>query len=61
MDRNYDIIKFISKCIYLKKSRVAIFADIIKIVTIIKTVSSFIIVGYVCQILGSSTKKAHTE
>ena len=47
MDRNYDIINFISKCIYLKKSRVAIFADIIKIVTIIKTVSSFIIVGYV--------------
>ena len=47
MDRNYDIINFISKCIYLKKSRVAIFADIIKIVTIIKTVSSFIIVGCV--------------
>ena len=33
MDRNYDIIIFILKYFYLRKLRVAIFADIIKIVT----------------------------
>ena len=31
MGRNYDVITFISKYLYLKKPRVAIFADIIKI------------------------------
>ena len=39
MDRNYDVITFISKYIYFKKAGVAIFADIIKIVTMsVKTV-----------------------
>ena len=39
MDRNYDIITFISKYVYFKKAGVAIFADIVKIVTIfIKTI-----------------------
>ena len=35
MDRNYDVITFISEYLYFKKRlRVAIFADIIKIVII---------------------------
>ena len=35
MDKNYDVIIFISKLFYFKKAySVAIFADIIKIVTI---------------------------
>ena len=39
MDRNYDGITLILKYLYFKKARVAIFADIIKIVTIfIKTI-----------------------
>ena len=39
MDRNYDLIIFISKYCYFKKAGVAIFANIIKIVTIfIKTI-----------------------
>ena len=33
MDRNYDVITFISKYRYFKKAWVAIFADIIKIIT----------------------------
>ena len=35
MDRNYDVITFILLYPYFKKSRVAIFTDIIKIVTMI--------------------------
>ena len=39
MDRNYDIITFISKYFFLRKPGVAIFADSIKIVTMfIKTI-----------------------
>ena len=39
MDRNYDVITFISKYLYFKKAGVAIFADIIKIVNMfIKTI-----------------------
>ena len=39
MDRNYDVIIFISKYLYFKKARAANFADIIKIATMfIKTV-----------------------
>ena len=39
MDRNYDVIIFISNIFILRRPRVAIFAEIIKIVTIfIKTV-----------------------
>ena len=34
MDKNYGVRTFISKYLYLKRPRVAIFADIIKIVTI---------------------------
>ena len=33
MDRNYDVITYISKNLFLRRSGVAIFADIIKIVT----------------------------
>ena len=33
MDRNYDVITFFQKAFILRRSRVAIFADIIKIVT----------------------------
>ena len=33
MDRSYDVITFISKYRYFKKTWVAIFADIIKIIT----------------------------
>ena len=33
MDKNYDVINFISKNLFLSKPGVAIFADIIKIVT----------------------------
>ena len=33
MDRNYDAITFISKYLILRRSRVTIFADIIKTVT----------------------------
>ena len=33
MDKNYDVITFISKCLYFKKIWVASFADIIIIVT----------------------------
>ena len=33
MDKNYDVITFISKCVYFKKAGVANFAGIIKIVT----------------------------
>ena len=39
MDRSYDVIKIISKHHYFKKARVAIFADIIKIIIMfIKTI-----------------------
>ena len=39
MDRNYGVITFISEYLYLKKSRVATFVDIIKIVNMfIKTI-----------------------
>ena len=39
MDRNYDVITFFSKCRLLRRPEVAIFADIIKIVTMfIKTI-----------------------
>ena len=39
MNRNYYIITFISKSLYFKSPRVAIFADIIKIVAMfIKTI-----------------------
>ena len=34
MDRNYDVITFFSKYPFLRRPGVAIFADIIKIVTI---------------------------
>ena len=38
MDRNSDVVKFISKYFYFKKARVANFVDIIKITTMfIKT------------------------
>ena len=38
MDRNYDVITNISKYLYFKRPGVAIFADIIKILTmLIKT------------------------
>ena len=33
MDRNYDVITFFSKNLYFKKAGVAIFADIIKVLT----------------------------
>ena len=40
MDRNYDVITIISKCPYLRRPGVVIFADIIKIVTMfIKTIT----------------------
>ena len=39
MGRNYDVITFISKYLFLRRPRVAIFADIIKIVTMfVKTI-----------------------
>ena len=39
MGRNYDVITFISKYLFLRMPRVAIFADIIKIVTMfVKTI-----------------------
>ena len=39
MDINYDVITFISKYLYFKKAWVAIFADIIKILTFfVKTI-----------------------
>ena len=39
MNRNYYIVTFISKSLYFKSPRVAIFADIIKIVAMfIKTI-----------------------
>ena len=39
MDRHYDVIAFISKELYFKKAWAAIFADIIKVVTMfIKTI-----------------------
>ena len=39
MDRNYDVIIFISNIFILRRPRVAVFAEIIKIVTIfIKTI-----------------------
>ena len=39
MDRNYDVITFISKYLFLRRPGVAIFAKIIKIVTVfIKTI-----------------------
>ena len=39
MDRNYDVITFISKYPYLRRRGVAIFAGIIKIVTLfVKTI-----------------------
>ena len=34
MHRNYDAITFISRYLYLRRSRVANFADFIKIITI---------------------------
>ena len=34
IDRIYDVINFISKCLYFKKTGVAIFADFIKTLTI---------------------------
>ena len=41
MGKNYDVITFISKYFYFEKARVAIFADITKIVTMfIKTKKS---------------------
>ena len=33
IDRNYDLIIFISKCRFLRRPRVTTFADIIKIIT----------------------------
>ena len=40
MDRNYDVITIISKYLMLRRPRVVIFADIIKIVTMfIKTIT----------------------
>ena len=39
-DRNYDVINFISKYLYLRRPRAATFANIIKIVTMfIKTIT----------------------
>ena len=39
MGRNYDVITFIPKYLFLRRPRVAIFADIIKIVTMfVKTI-----------------------
>ena len=39
MDRKYDVITFISKYLFLRRTRVTIFTNIIKIVTMfIKTV-----------------------
>ena len=42
MDKNYDAITFISNTLVLRSSRVAIFADIIKTVTMFfKTIKVF--------------------
>ena len=39
MGRNYDVVTFISKYLFLRRPRVAIFVDIIKIVTMfVKTI-----------------------
>ena len=35
MDRNYDVITFFSRDLILRRFRVAIFADIIKIITML--------------------------
>ena len=44
MDRNYDVITFLSIYLYLKRPRGAIFADIIKVITMFnKTVFADII------------------
>ena len=37
MDRSYDVINIISKYLFLRRPRVAIFAEIIKFVTIFVT------------------------
>ena len=46
MNRNFDVINFISKYLHLRRPRVANFADIIKIATKKKKLKEFEIICY---------------